>query len=65
MKMSVYVDDNVIAGPNLKELGAEMALILKEFPGREIPAEHIRNARKYTPSLSIAHGQSLLWSDEK
>ena len=30
----------------------------------DIPTEYIRNARKYTPSPSIAHGQSLLWSDD-
>ena len=30
----------------------------------DIPTEYIRNARKYIPSPSIAHGQSLLWSDD-
>lgn len=30
----------------------------------DIPTEYIRNARRYTPSPSIAHGQSLLWSDD-
>ena len=30
----------------------------------ENPIEYIRNARKYTPSPTIAHGQSLLRSDD-
>ena len=30
----------------------------------DIPVEYIRNARKYSPTPSIAHGQSLLWSDD-
>ena len=30
----------------------------------DIPVEYIRNARTYTPTPSIAHGQSLLWSDD-
>ena len=30
----------------------------------DLPTEYVRNARKYTPSPSIAHGQSLLWSDD-
>ena len=30
----------------------------------DVPWEHIRNARKYSPTPSIAHGQSLLWSDD-
>ena len=29
-----------------------------------IPIEYIRNARKYAPTPSIVHGQSLLWSDD-
>ena len=30
----------------------------------DVPVEFIRNARKYSPAPSIAHGQSLLWSDD-
>ena len=30
----------------------------------DIPVEYERNARKYSPTPSIAHGQSLLWSDD-
>ena len=30
----------------------------------DIPVEHIRNARTCAPTPSIAHGQSLLWSDD-
>ena len=30
----------------------------------DIPVEYIWNARTYTPTPSIAHGQSLLWSDD-
>ena len=30
----------------------------------DIPVEYVRNARKYAPTPSIAHGQSLLWSDD-
>ena len=30
----------------------------------DIPVEYIRNARTYSPKPSIAHGQSLLWSDD-
>ena len=30
----------------------------------DIPAGYIRNARTYAPTPSIAHGQSLLWSDD-
>ena len=30
----------------------------------DIPVEYIRNARKHAPTPSIAHGQSLLWSDD-
>ena len=30
----------------------------------DIPSEYIRNARKYMPSPTVAHGQSLLWSDD-
>ena len=30
----------------------------------DIPVEYIRNARKCVPTPSIAHGQSLLWSDD-
>ena len=29
-----------------------------------IPVSYIRNARTYSPTPSIAHGQSLLWSDD-
>ena len=31
----------------------------------DIPAEYIRKARKYEPLPSIAHGQSVLWSEDK
>ena len=30
----------------------------------DIPFEYIRNARNFVPTPSIAHGQSLLWSDD-
>lgn len=30
----------------------------------DIPSEYMRNARKYTRSPTVAHGQSLLWSDD-
>ena len=30
----------------------------------DIPVEYIRNARKYATTPCIAHGQSLLWSDD-
>jgi len=36
IKMIVYVDDNVITGPDEAELSAEMGKIMKLFPGREI-----------------------------
>ena len=31
----------------------------------DIPVEFIRNARKYSPAPSIAHGQSLAWSNDE
>ena len=31
----------------------------------DIPVECIRNARKYSPAPSIAHGQNLLWSNDE
>ena len=37
MKLSVYVDDNLIAGPDLQELQKEIDLILARFKGRVIP----------------------------
>ena len=30
----------------------------------DIPVEYIQNARKYSPTPCIAHGQSLLWSED-
>ena len=30
----------------------------------DIPIEYLRNARKYATTPSIAHRQSLLWSDD-
>ena len=36
LKKSVYVDDNLLCGPELKELRHELGLILKQIPGREI-----------------------------
>ena len=30
----------------------------------DIPVESIRNARRYSPTPSIAHGQRLLWNDD-
>ena len=37
LKLSVYVDDNLIAGPDLQELQKEIDLILARFKGRAIP----------------------------
>ena len=37
IKMIIYVDDNVMCGPDNAELGREMGKILWKFPGREIP----------------------------
>ena len=31
----------------------------------DMPVEFIRNAREYSPAPSIAHGHSLLWSDDE
>ena len=36
LKLSVYVDDNLIAGANKDEVETEMDEILKIFAGREI-----------------------------
>ena len=39
LKMSVYVDDNIITGPSLPELEKEMRFILAQYAGREIKPE--------------------------
>ena len=39
LKMSVYVDDNIITGPSLPELEREMKQILSMYAGREIKAD--------------------------
>jgi hypothetical protein len=41
LKLSVYVDDNLMTSPDARELQKEMERILQVFPGREIKPEDI------------------------
>ena len=47
LKLSVYVDDNFITGPDLLELEEEIRLILAQYAGREIKAEVQGNWQKW------------------
>jgi len=42
LKMSVYVDDNLICGPDGKELQSELDAIFKHVKGRIIPSEQYK-----------------------
>ncbi len=45
LKMSVYVDDNLICGPDMRELREELESILAQAPGQILPMEEYRDSR--------------------
>ena len=47
LKKSVYVDDNLITGPNKNELKQELEAIFEKMPGKIIPAVVSKDAEGF------------------
>jgi hypothetical protein len=60
LKLSVYVDDNIITGPHYTELESEMAKILEQYSGRVIEPEVCGNSQKWD-----VHGADLSYDRVK
>jgi len=60
LKMSVYVDDNVIAGPDTDEITSCIDEIFQSFPGRIIEPREIKNFQNKGVS---AHVHDILGQD--
>ncbi|MAG85869.1 MAG: hypothetical protein CMB97_00425 [Flavobacteriaceae bacterium] len=61
MKLTIYVDDSLLAGPVKSELEAEMKMILARFPGKVIPPEILSDGTEKRDLLGV----TLLYNRKK